>query len=151
MYAYPPTAVGGTGSSGTGSGSGGYGAGSGSGTTGTGTGSSGAGSGVSTSANTVDVPVASTGSGPAQAVQGYQMQGEEGVSGVPLKAAEGPQAPEPERPGPAVPIIALVAAGLVVAAAFFIPWPFVAARLRRVAGFDHTRPARVLPFRLLGR
>ena len=151
VYAYPSTAVGGTGSFGTGSGSGGYGAGPGSGTTGTGIGNSGAGSGVSTPANAVDVPVESTGSGPAQAVQGYQMQGAEGVSGVPLKAARGPQAPEPERPGPAVPILALVAAGLVVAAASFIPWPFVAARLRRFTGFDHTRPARVLPFRLLGR
>jgi hypothetical protein len=48
-----------------------------------------------------------------------------------------------------VPVLALVAAGLVVAAAFFVPWPFVAARLRHLTGFDHTRPAHFLPFRPL--
>ena len=79
------------------------------------------------------------------------MQGEEGVSGVPLRAEEGAQAPEPERPGPAVPVLALVVAGLVVAAAFVVPWPFVAAHLRHITGFDHTRPARFLPFRPLGK
>ena len=89
--------------------------------------------------------------GALESVQGYEVQGEEGVSGVPLRAVEGPQAPEPERPGPAVPVLALVAAGLVVAAAFFVPWPFVAAHMRRITGFDHTRPARSLPFRPLGK
>ena len=149
VYTYPSTAAGGTGTSGTGTGSGSYGTGTGSGSYGTGSGSSGAGAGSSSVANSVEVPVQSTGSGDAQAVQGYQVQGEEGVSGVPLRAEEGPQAPEPDRPGPAVPVPALVAAGLVVAAAFFFPWPFVAAHLRRITGFDHTRPARFLPFRPL--
>ena len=71
------------------------------------------------------------------------------MSGVPLRAAEGPQAPEPGRPGPAVPVLALVAAGIVVAAAFFVPWPFLAARMRGIADFDHMRPAHFLPFRPL--
>jgi hypothetical protein len=99
----------------------------------------------------VDVPVQSTGSGAVENVQGYQVQGEEGVSGVPLRAVEGAQAAEPERPGPAVPVLALVTAALVVAAAFFVPWPFVAAHLRGITGFDHMRPARTLPFRPLGK
>ena len=151
VYSYPSIAEGGTGSSGTGTGSGGYGSGTGSGSSGAGSGSSGAGAGSTSVANSVEVPVQSTGSGDTQAVQGYQVQGEAGVSGVPLRAMEGPQAPEPERPGPAVPVAALVAAGLIVAAAFFVPWPFVAAHLRRITGFDHTRPARILPFRPLGK
>jgi hypothetical protein len=152
-YTYPSTAQGGTGTSGTGTGSGTYGSGTGSGSAGTGTGaSSTAGSGGSSAvANSVEIPVESTGSGTLENVQGYQVQGEEGVSGVPLRAVEGAQAAEPERPGPAVPMLALVAAGLLVAAAFFIPWPFVAAHLRSLTGFDHTRPARSLPFRPLGK
>ena len=151
VYTYPSIAEGGTGTSGTGTGSGSSGSGSGSGSSGTGTASSGAVGGPSTVTNAVDVPVESTGSGEPRSVQGYEVQGEEGVSGVPLRAVEGPQAPEPERPGPAVPVLALVVAGLVVAAAFFGPWPVVAARMRRITGFDHTRPARSLPFRPLGR
>jgi hypothetical protein len=151
VYTYPQTAQGGTGTSGTGTGSGSYGTGSGSGTSGVGTGSSGAGAGTTTEAQALDVPLQSTGSGSAQAVQGYEVQGEEGVSGVPLRAEEGAQAAEPERPGPPVPVLALIGAGLVVAAAFFIPWPFVAAHMRRITGFDHTRPARFLPFRPLGK
>ena len=150
-YTYPSTAQGGTGTSGTGTGSGVSGSGSGAGSYGTGTSSSGAGSGTSSAATSVDVPVQSTGSGTLESVQGYQVQGEEGVSGVPLRAVEGAQLAEPERPGPAVPVLALVAAALVVAAAFFVPWPFVAAHLRGLTGFDHTRPARVLPFRPLGK
>jgi hypothetical protein len=151
VYMYPSIAEGGTGTSGTGTGSGGSGTGSGSGSSGTGTGSSSAGGGSSTVTNSVDVPVQSTGSGETQAVQGYEIQGQEGVSGVPLRAVEGPQAPEPERPGPPVPVLALIGAGLVVAAAFFGPWPLVAAHMRRITGFDHTRPRRSLPFRPLGR
>ena len=151
VYTYPSIAEGGTGTSGTGTGSGSSGSGSGSGSSGTGTASSGAVGGPSTATNAVDVPVDSTGSGEPRSVQGYEVQGEEGVSGVPLRAVEGPQAPEPERPGPAVPVLALVAAGLVVAAACFVPWPFVAAHMRGITGFDHTRPARSLPFRPLGK
>jgi hypothetical protein len=151
VYTYPSTAQGGTGTSGTGTGSGGYGAGSGAGSAGTGAGSSGTGAGSSSTASSVEVPVQSTGSGSAQAVQGYQVQGQQGVSGVPLRAAEGPQAPEPGRPAPQVPVPALIVAGLVVAVAFFVPWPFVAAHLRRFTGFDHTRPAHFLPFRPLGK
>ncbi len=121
-YTYPATAQGGTGTSGTGTGSGSYGTGSGSGSSGAGAGGSGAGAGTTTTtAGAVDVPVQSSGSGSAVPVEGYQVQGEEGVSGVPLRAVAGPQAPEPERPGPPVPVLALVAAGLVVAAAFFGP------------------------------
>ena len=96
---YPSTAEGGTGTSGTGSGSGSYGSGSGSGTSGTGTGSSGAGAGSTATANSLDVPVQSTGSGDAQAVEGYQVQGEEGVSGVPLRAVEGPRHRTQSGPG----------------------------------------------------
>lgn len=151
-YTYPPTAQGGTGSSGTGTGAGGSGNGSGAGTYGAGTSSSGvASSGDISEASSIDVPVESTGSGEAQPVQGYQVQGEEGVSGVPLRAEEGPQAPAPERPGPPVPVLALVGAGLFAAAAFFVPWPIVAAQLRRLTGFDHTRPAHHPPYWPLGR
>jgi hypothetical protein len=73
------------------------------------------------------------------------------VSGVPLRAAKGPQTPEPEHPGQPVPVLALIGAGLVVAAAFLVPWPFVAAGIRRIADFDHTRPAHFPPFRPLGK
>jgi hypothetical protein len=151
VYTYPATAVGGTGTTGTGSGSGSYGSGSGAGTTGTGTGSAASGSGSAASTDSIVVPVQSAGSGEAQAVQGYPVQGEEGVSGVPLRAAKGPQAPEPEHPGQPVPVLALIGAGLVVAAAFLVPWPFVAAGIRRIADFDHTRPAHFPPFRPLGK
>jgi len=150
-YTYPSTAEGGTGTSGTGTGSGSSGSGTGAGSSGTGSGSSGAGAGSSSTASSVEVPIQSTGSGSAQSVQGYQVQGQEGVSGVPLRAEQGAQAPEPGRPAPAVPVLALIAVGLIVAAAFFVPWPFVAAHLRRFTGFDHTRPARFLPFRPLGK
>ncbi|NLE23505.1 MAG: hypothetical protein GX624_12115 [Actinobacteria bacterium] len=150
-YTYPPVAQGGTGGSGTGTGSGSSGSGTGSGTYGAGTGSSGAGAGSATAAESVDVPVDSTGGGPAQPVQGFEVQGQEGVSGVPLRAAEGAHAADSEQPGAPVPLLALAAAGLVVAAAFFVPWPLMAAHLRRLTGFDHTRPTRFLPFRPLGR
>ena len=152
-YTYPSTVEGGAGGSGTGTGSGTTGAGTGGGAsaTGTGTGSAGVGTGSSTTTNPVQVPVQSTGSGTTTNVQGYEVQGQEGVSGVPLRAALGAQAPEPERPGPAVPILALIAGVVVVAATFFLPWPFVAARIRSVADFDHTRPVRFLPFRPLGK
>ena len=93
----------------------------------------------------------SSGGGPVEEVQGYQVQGEEGVSGVPLRAEQGAQAPDPGRSGPPVPVLTLLAAGLFVAAAFFVPWPFVAARMRSLTGFDHTRPRRFLPFRPLGK
>ena len=154
VYAYPSTAQGGTGTSGAGSGSGGSGSGGGGGGSGsnmTGTASTAAGSGSSSTAQALDVPVQSTGSGAAQSVQGYEVQGEEGVSGVPLRAAEGFQAAEPERPGSSVPVAALIGAAFFVAAALFVPWPCVAARIRSIADFDHTRPARFLPFRPLGR
>ena len=150
-YTYPPVAQGGTGGSGIGTGSGSYGSGTGSGTWGAGAGSSGAGAGSSTVAESVDVPVDSTGGGPAQPVEGFEVQGQEGVSGVPLRAKEGAHVAGSEQPGTPVPLLALVAAGLVVAAAFFIPWPLVAAHLRSLTGFDHTRPTRFLPFRPLGR
>jgi len=151
VYTYPSTAEGGTGTSGTGSGSGSSGGGSGSSSYGSGTSSAGAGSGATSTTNALDVPVQSTGSGSVQPVQGYQVQGEEGVRGVPLRAAEGPQVAPPERPGPSIPVLALIGGGIFVAATLFVPWPFVAAHLRRITGFDHTRPARSLPFRPLGK
>lgn len=153
VYVYPTTAEGGSGVSGSGSGSGASGSGSGSGSGSSGAGAAGTGTGAvpSSTAQALDVPVQSTGSGEAQAVQGYQVQGEEGVSGVPLRAEQGAQAPEPQRPGPSLPVLALVAAGVVVAAAFFMPWPFVAAHMRRITDFDHVRPTRILPFRPLDR
>jgi hypothetical protein len=150
-YTYPSSAQGGTGTYGTGTGSGEYGAGSGSGSSGAGSASTGSAAGSTPLASSIEVPVQSTGSGPAQEVQGYQVQGEEGVSGVPLRAAEGSQAPAPERPGPPLPVPALLAAVFVVAAAFFAPWPFVAAHLRHLTGYDHTRSARFLPFRPVGK
>lgn len=153
VYTYPSAAVGGTGTSGAGSGSGGSGGGggSGSGSYGAGTSSTAAGSGAGSTTQSLEVPVQSLGSGAAQSVEGYQVQGEEGVSGVPLRAAEGPQAAEPERPGPSLPVAALIGVALAVAAAFFIPWPFVAARIRSIVDYDHTRATRFLPFRPLGK
>jgi hypothetical protein len=140
VYTYPPSAEGGTGTPGAGTGSGASGTGSGSGTSGTGSGGSGAGTGSGSGADSLQPPMASTGSGPSVPVEGYRVEGEEGVSGVPLRAAEGPQAPAPERPGPPAPVLALVGAGMFVAAAFFAPWPVVAARMRGITGFDHFRP-----------
>ena len=151
LFRSPSTATGGTGTSGAGSGSGASGSGTGAGSSGTGTGSAGGAAGVSTATQSLQPPVQSSGSGSALPVQGYQVQGQEGVSGVPLRAAEGPQAPEPDRPGPPVPVLALVCAGIVLAAALFVPWPFVAARIRGIADVDHTRPTRFLPFRPLGK
>lgn len=151
VYKYPATAVGGTGTYGTGSGSGGTGTGTGSGGSGAGTGRTGAGSSASSAADLLKPPVQSTGSGAPQAVQGYQTEGAQGVSGVPLRAAEGAQAPAPERPGPPVPVLALIGAGVVIAAAFFVPWPFAAAKIRAVVGFDHTRAKFYRPFWPLGK
>lgn len=151
VYRYPATAAGGTGTYGTGTGSGSYGSGTGSGSSGTGAGSSGAGAGSSAAAGSLQPPVQSSGSGAPQAVQGYQTEGAQGVSGVPLRAEEGAQAPAPGHPGPPVPILAIIGAGLVVAAVFFVPWPFAAARIRAVAGFDHARPKYYRPFWPLGR
>jgi hypothetical protein len=155
VVVYPSTATaGGTAASGTGTGTGAYGGGTGSGTSGSGAGSAASGaSGASASSSVTDLqpPVQSTGSGPPQQVQGYQTQGQEGVSGVPLTGAKGEQLPEPERPGPPVPVAALIAAALVVLAAFFVPWPFVAARMRGITGFDHAHPRRFSRVRLLHR
>jgi hypothetical protein len=151
-YTYPATAQGGAGASGTGTGSGSSGSGSASGSTGPGAAGTAPGPGGSGPvAESVELPLQSTGSETVEDVQGYQVQGEEGVSGVPLRAVAGPQAPAPEQPGPDVPVPALVAGCLFVAAAFFVPWPFVAAHLRRLTGFDHTRQSRYLPFRPLGK
>ena len=50
-----------------------------------------------------------------------------------------------------MPVLALIGAGLFVLAAFFVPWPIVAAQMRRITGFDHMRPKGFLPFRLLGK
>jgi hypothetical protein len=94
-------------------------------------------------------PVQSSGSGGPVQVEGYRTQGQEGVSGVPLKGAEGAQMPAPEGLGPQVPVAAVILAAAAVLAAFFVPWPFVAARLRSITGFDHTAPARALPIHLL--
>jgi hypothetical protein len=151
VYKYPATAAGGTGTYGTGTGSGGSGTGMGSGSSGSGAGRVGTGSGSSSMTQSLQPPVQSSGSGQAQSVQGYLTQGAQGVSGVPLRAAEGPQAPSPESPGSSVPVLALLGAGLVIAAAFFVPWPFAAARIRAVAGFDHTRPKYYRPFWPLGK
>jgi hypothetical protein len=151
VYKYPSTAAGGTGTYGTGTGSGSYGAGTGSGSSGAGAGRSGTGAGSSSVADSVQPPVRSSGSGAAQAVQGFQVEGEQGVSGVPLRAVEGPQAPAPGSPGPPLPVLPLIGAGLVIAAAFFVPWPFAAAQIRAVAGFDHTRPKFYRPFWPLGK
>ena len=151
IYTYPSTAEGGTGVSGHGTGSGSYGSGTGSGASGTGTGSSSGGAGSSSVTSAVQAPVESSSFGAPQVVRGYEAQGAEGVSGVPLRAAEGPQAPEPTHPGEPVPVLALIGAGLLVAAAFFVPWPIAAARLRAIAGFDHVRPRHHRPFWPLGR
>ena len=92
------------------------------------------------------------GSGPAQAVQGYQVQGEEGVSGVPLRAAEGAQAPEPERPGPPVPVARAHRRRPGRGGGVLRPLAVRRrAHPRRITGFDHTRPERFLPFRPLGK
>jgi hypothetical protein len=150
-YTYPG-AVGGTGTSGTGTGSGSAGSGSGSGAAGSGSGSTAAsGVGSSSTAKALEVPAESSGSGASQSVSGYQVQGEQGVSGVPLKSAKGAQVAAQDAPGPALPVGTLVCAGVIVLGAFFVPWPVMAARLRRVTGFDHVRPRYHPPFWPLGR
>jgi hypothetical protein len=155
VYTYPG-ATGGTGSSGGGSGSGtsGSGSGSGSGSYGDGTGGSVVG-GDSTSsypdASEIEVPETPTVAGPSEDVSGYEVEGEEGVSGVPLKAAEGAQIAADEPKGQPLPVGLIAAAGVGVLAAFFLPWPVMAARMREVTGFNHTRPKYYRPFRLLGR
>ena len=155
VVVYPSAATaGGSAASGTGGGSGTYGTGTGSGTTGSGTGGGASGAwGASVSSSTTDLqpPVQSSGAGSPQQVQGYQTQGQEGVSGIPLRGAKGAQLPEPKRAGPAVPVLALIAAAVFVLAAFFVPWPFVAARMRGITGFDHTRPRSFPRIRLLHR
>jgi hypothetical protein len=83
-------------------------------------------------------------------VSGTAVQGQEGVSGVPLRADPGAQLAEPATPGPHVSAAFLAGLGLLVLAAFLVPWPVMAARLRGITGFDHTRPRRYPPFRPLG-
>ena len=148
-YTYPQ-AAGGTGGSGGGTGSGTSGSGSGSGTSGRRPAESSAVSGSAASGTPVAPPVASTVSGSSQSVTGTRVQGLEGVSGVPLKAAAGAQAPQAQTPGPRVSTAFFVGAVLVALVAFFAPWPIMAARLRRITGFDHSRPKRYPPFRPLG-
>ncbi len=147
-FAYPT--LGGTGGSGSGTGSGGGGYGTGSGASGTGSGSGGSTSSAP-SGTTLSPPVQSSGSGASESVSGTQVQGQEGVSGVPLRAAPGAQEPAPQTPGPPLPVGVITVAGLVTLAACLVPWPLMAARLRRIGGFDHTRPKRYAPFWPLGR
>ena len=147
-----PGAAGGTGASGAGTGSGASGTGSGAATGGgvdTGAGGSGVVSDTGVTTETFEPPVFSSGSGPAVPVRGIEAGATEGVTGVPLRAAEGSQLAEPRPAGPGVPVLALCAAALLVGAAFFVPWPFVAAEIRSIAGFDHTRPKRFRRFRQL--
>ncbi len=149
-YTYPQ-ATGGSGGSGGGTGSGTSGSGSGSGTSGSGSGSTGSTAvSAASSGTSLAPPVQSSGAGTAQSVTGAPVQGQEGVSGVPLKAAPGAQLPAPSTPGPRVPVAFLVGLGLLALAAFLVPWPVMAARLRGITGFDHTRPRRYPPFRPLG-
>jgi hypothetical protein len=148
-YTYPQTA-GGAGGSGVGTGSGTSGTGSGSGTSGSGSGAGGGSSAAAAAGTTLAPPVQSSGSGAVQSVTGTAVQGQEGVSGVPLRAAPGAQLAQPATPGPHVPAVFLAGLGLLVLAAFLVPWPVMAARLRGITGFDHTRPRRYPPFRPLG-
>lgn len=145
-------------------GSGSYGAGTGSGSAGSGGGSgSGAGpvtgAGASTavpaapavSAAAAPVPpVPSSGGGTAQQVSGVAVGGPEGVTGIPLTAVSGGHEPAPEPAGPGVPAAFYAAAALVVLL-LVVPSLQLAARLRRLSGFDHVRLRRYPPFRLLDR
>ncbi len=153
VVTYPSVATtGGAAASGTGGGAGSYGGGTGAGTSGAGAGgAAGTSSGAGPTVSDLEPPVQSSGAGVPQQVQGYQTQGQEGVSGIPLAGANGAQLPEPKRHGPPVPVAALIAAAVVVLAALFVPWPFVAAHLRRITGFDHSGPKRSFPIRLLHR
>jgi hypothetical protein len=149
-YTYPQ-ASGGSGGSGGGTGSGTSGSGTGSGTSGSGSGAGGSSAVSTASAGTsLAPPIQSSGAGTPQSVSGARVQGQEGVSGVPLVAARGAQLPAPATPGPKAPLGVLAAIGCVILAAFFVPWPVMAARLRGITGFDHTRPKRYPPFRPLG-
>ena len=87
VYVFP--AVSGTGTSGAGSGSGTQGYGSGSGTTGEGTGGAAAGAPAASAGAPIAAPPVTTAAGPQQSVSGVEVEGLEGVSGIPLKAAGG--------------------------------------------------------------
>jgi hypothetical protein len=85
-------------------------------------------------------------------VTGLEVQGVEGVSGIPLTAAAGAHVGE-EQPGGedhAVSLGAVLILSVGAVAGLFLPWPFFAAQLREIGGFDHTRPRRVPRHRPLG-
>ncbi len=76
----------------------------------------------------------------------------EGVSGIPLKAAEGAHvesAGDDGRPPLSTGAVILLSLGTLVG--LLLPWPVFAAHLRELSGFDHVRPRRLPPFRPLGK
>jgi hypothetical protein len=170
-YTYPETG-GGVSAPGSG-GSGGSSGGSGSGSGGSGSGagrSTGAGSGGSSlaaataaaaqtaaAASSIPSPPASAPTGEARSVSGLPVDAGRVVSGVAFEpvgsaGAAGtadPPAAAGKPGGPPFGAIALVVAAL--AAMFFVPWLFAAARLRRITGYDFERARLFGPFWPLAR
>ena len=151
VYTYPGLSGTGTTGGGTGAGSSGYG--SGAGTSGTGTGGATSGAPASSAGAGLVAPPTSVTGGAAQSVTGVEVQGVEGVSGIPLTAAAGAHVKEEQAndTGHQVTVGVVVVLSLSALAALFIPWPVFAANLREIGGFDHTRPRRLPRFRHLGR
>lgn len=148
VYTYPGLSGTGTSGGGTGAGSSGYG--SGSGTSGSGTGGATSRSPTLSASSDVAAPPPSAATGPEQSVSGVQVQGLEGVSGIALRAAPGAHVKdESGDAGEPLSVAAIVAVSIGALAGVLLPWPFFAARLRDIGGFDHIRPRRYPPFRSL--
>ncbi|PKN06010.1 MAG: hypothetical protein CVU72_06670, partial [Deltaproteobacteria bacterium HGW-Deltaproteobacteria-7] len=120
-------------------------------------GAAGAGTGAGTTGSTAygaglvapPVPVAR---GEEEPVTGLAVEGMEGVSGIPLKAAGGAHVESGEDDARApVSVGGVILLSLGTLAALLLPWPVFAAHLRELSGFDHVRPRPSPPSRPLGR
>ena len=151
VYTYPGLSGTGTSGGGTGAGSSGYG--SGSGTTGTGTGGATSAQPASSAGVGLVAPATTATSDPEQSVTGLEVQGVEGVSGIPLTAAAGAHVKQEQAADSGEPVSIGVVVVLCIGAlaGLLLPWPLFAANLREIGGTDHTRARRIPPFRPLGR
>ena len=134
-----------------GSGSGG-GSGSGAGSiSGAGSGSA-AGTTVQTTSGVPAPPVQATTSGPSQAVSGVAVDGEQTITGTLMRPQSGGTGASTMRPpGTAasrrdIPYVGIAVGVLLLALILFIPWLVMAARLRRITGYDSHRARFYGPF-----
>ena len=98
-------------------------------------------------------PATTATSDPERSVTGVEVQGVEGVSGIPLTAAAGAHVKQDQAADSGEPVAIGVVLVLSVGAlaGLLLPWPVFAADLRDIGGTDHTRARRIPPFRPLGR